>query len=189
MPSGWTVSGGASATVNNGVTIASTETYEDIGMYYSSISFGASIAEDVYSIGTSNPTAVIGFANGVTSDGHGGDNPDDGYTFMSSPNDGSNMGIGKWSSGSLTTLVALTPITSKYILTGEWYGSNLVFLYNYSLQKSISDSSYSQSSMSILIAGTKGANFVDEQDTYQWVRLRNAPPNGVMPSVSFGSVS
>jgi hypothetical protein len=190
LPSGWTVSSGASATVDNGVTVASTEPYEDVGMYYSPISFGSSVAIDAYSIGTSTPTAVIGFDNGIASDGHGGDNPNNAYTFMSSPTDGSGLGIVYWSSGIPTTIsgLSVSPKTTPYILTGAWDGSNLTEFYNYSQQiSSVSNSTYSQSYMNTLIVGTKGANIANQQDTYQWVNVRTYLPS--MPTFTIGTGS
>ena len=87
-------------------------------------------------------------------------------------------------SASAVTLVQMvyTPANSLYGVT--WTTSSVTATINYS--NSVTATSNIQTSSRDVSFGAGGAGY---NTNIYWVRIRAYPPNGVIPSVSFGSVS
>ncbi|MEM3846464.1 MAG: hypothetical protein QXU98_12280, partial [Candidatus Parvarchaeota archaeon] len=108
-----------------------------------------------------------------------------GYYF-SIDNDGTGSSeIVKLVSSSPTTLASTTQtltLNQFYILSAEWGGSTVAQTLNYSGAISATDTTYSSLSY-LSLSAYLGATW-----KINWLRTRAYPPNGVMPSVSFGAV-
>ncbi len=175
LPSGWSSSGGGSITVNNGVSLS----YNRQGPFVegpTEISSGM-VLDALVSAPSNGEINIGGFSNGYVAD----------YGFTGPP---AIWAIGPTYNGDVQGWVAAsnTPATAantRYVITFYYNSGAMILLANYQIATSTSDTFSSPQYISFNGYGVSGAG----EGFIQWIRTRAYPPNGVMPSVSFGSIS
>ena len=175
LPSGWSSSGGGSITVNNGVSLS----YNGQGPFVegpTEISSGM-VLDALVSAPSNGEINIGGFSNGYVAD----------YGFTGPP---AIWAIGPTYNGVVQGWVAAsnTPAAAantRYVITFYYNSGAMILLANYQIATSTSDTFSSPQYISFNGYGVSGAG----EGFIQWIRTRAYPPNGVMPSVSFGSVS
>jgi len=179
LSSKWTqgIGSGGTITVNNGLTISSTTNYDTF--VQSVPTFSVPIIIESYVIASAPTTdyerASVFIGTGSTTNQN---IVSYGYFFNNVYVNGHIWEIG-YSSGS--NYVA-TSIALNGVLGGYWIASgNEQLYYNYAQQLTWTDTSQSPSATTVGldVAGVSGGYSA----TFNWVRTRAYPPNGVMPSV------
>ncbi len=174
LPSGWVVSGAGSITVNNGVSLS----YNGQGPFVEGpIQISSGIVLDALVSAPSNGEINIGGFNSFVAN----------LGFTGSP---AAWAIGVTSSGGVTSWSANsnTPVATantQYVMTFYYDSGAMVLLADYQTATSVDNSFSSPQYISFNGYGTSGAG----NGFIQWLRTRAYPPNGAMPSVTFGSVS
>ena len=183
LPSGWISSG--SVTVNNSISIAYS------GYAYTSSTYGHNNSTVIDFYGNFLPSttynnAAFGFVEYNT--GNAGVNA--GWTINTNNNQGATTNaVGQTSSSSsyTTGISGGISATGYHVWTIYFPTSGYVlFAYDYINSEEITSSVPTQS------FPIGGVNYQGSQATigpFYWLRVRAYPPNGVMPSVSFGSVA
>ena len=191
LPSGFSTympSSGASITVNNGLTLQTTTGYQ-LNIFTNIVyPQNGAVIESYVNTNAIYTNGGLYAANTVTTGGlWGGSN---GYLFnWVGTNAGtSNTGLWKTVGGSITHLTTPTQPSAGYQIIGLQISlsGHLGFFVNYNLLSSTTDTSVSYSSLNQLVLFQNGIS--DMVIFYQYVRVRAYPPNGVMPTVSFGSL-
>ena len=176
LPSGWTASG-VSYTVNNGVSVGATTEGTKGTLLTTNAIFNASEVLDIY--GTQNYDTSYYQGMGalyITSSVNSG-------TFFYTSSSSSINTQQTTSSGSTAfdnTQVGTAPLTAIYTIQATSTTSN--YFVNYGSEQTISADAPTYP----LQAGILTA--ITAQDSITWIRTRSYPPNGVMPSVTFGAV-
>ncbi len=198
LPSGWTTQVTiGSITINNGVIIrgGTYSAFNTVGVYLNTtylpnlpyiVDFASQMPTSPADVSwTSN---WYGFTNSTTTYATAPNTKNFLFQFSSGTNaaDSSTFG-GSYTSGDLNAPPnnVFNGVFTLYVSSISLFG-----YYNYTqFFGSITGASYNQARIYFLIAqmGQEG-NYVPSQQIY-WIRTRAYPPDGVMPSVSFGSVS
>ncbi len=183
LPSGWTAGSGITATVNNKLTITSSAL--NVGFLYEGAQVSTPFIWEAYGEGTTTTSGAINLGLVFTN-------------VLSALSNSNAQGLGGpwlWGTSSFVweglhsdtnfelsaSGLPAPALNTWYVLTLASDGTNGYWYANYNLLTSASTAS--------------GSNYVgfwvDTSDTqvYYWARVRAYPPNGVMPSVTFGSVS
>ena len=194
LSSEWTVStvgGGATATVNDGLTIQTTQTSSGIGIFSSSSFAYPMVAEsDItsYSNNCGGPyTGIFESLNNVM-DTQNYAEPENAY-LLSLGGSGTNIGAFTITtpSGS-SNLYSSEPIPSyPFILGVTWVTTGNEVASIGTTNYAASDTTLSVGNYYVGVANNAGGCVAT--GTYQWFRGRAYPPNGVMPGFSFGSVA
>ncbi len=180
LPSGWNSTETASLAVNNGVSFTGASGGGNAAqiVYTTAINPPFVLEYDAYSSGN-NPAGDLAYVNQY------GSAFSNGYQALFS-NGGTSTDINYWSSGSITTEASTSagPSVSQiesYAPMSLGVGPNIVWgMWNY--QYYISWSATPTTGYYIAL----GSWWDDKTIHIQWARVRAYPPNGVMPSVSFG---
>ena len=184
LPTGWTSAGGYSGSVNNGLTLTSSSDWG--GVSSGPINANPSIILDSYYIVTSAQAIITGFSTSTSFSSI--------YSYYNSyqydAGSGSSYtgtGIGEGSSSAQTSIVSGTlPIAanSNYnVYSAIFNSSGVAFKQDYE-QVDSGSSTYLSSASYVFISDYSGAVM-----NIKWLRTRAYPPNGIMPSITFGSVS
>ncbi len=180
LPSGWTYYN-AAPTVNNGLNFASTDelistttTYPITNILEASVSYPST-------------TNNMGFGYAVDPSG----NP---YTYYSNPWIATGSAAGRYYSGVFENLAAGNSFGSVKDAAGAGFGTTAPGIIGV---VSTGTTSYGYSSRNVYSTTSSvpptGNYYIEIGDgggsglTVQWLRTRAYPPNGVMPSVSFGA--
>lgn len=140
---------------------------------YTNTGGSPTIGTQISTTSTPDTYAACGYVNGYGFGVSGYPNVEMQYAF-----NGGNVGI---------TTASSPPNQIPTVFTETWLGTgSLQTAVNYSVDTNSNNSSIAQTNnlyVSVCIASLyySGGGF------YQWVRTRSAPPNGVMPSVSFSA--
>ncbi len=180
LPSGWVTGSGISPVVNNGLTISGTNGGT---VYYNSFSSSLPfiIEADYYPNPPSEGTGIMAEYGQTGSDMY------DGYLFWTTSSfdiysieQSASIGFILISSSGTTSQV-------QQIMSGIISNGYQAFYDNYDLITTGTNNLFSPSQINqIGFRINAGTNIIE--DAY-WFRVRAYPPNGVMPSVNFGSVS
>ena len=183
LPSGWLSTGSWSGSVNNGLIVKSSSNF---GGVYSQISTISNNILESYALISSSSSSD--FAEELSTSSSTGN---DGFTL----NNGYLYGFDGWDGYSQQIELTTSPInrlissSSFSVNTGVYYIlslslANSIKLANINYQNTISSTDSTYNSFSYIAVGEWST-----QTTYvQWLRTRSYPPNGVMPSASFGSI-
>jgi hypothetical protein len=205
LPSGISsVTSDGSVIVNNGVILkgSTSETGGENGIYTTS-SFSAPIIVDYYGTQSTSPQGDVwgdsepGFSNYIAaSDG----SPNGGGTFTLVDFEGSPGGTNVNSQASPSTSQGGTenqgilPNENSGYSVSVWtqiYTSSSYYTYQNYVNNTgdITGASNTASLPFVIMVGNNEATYAPNGMTVYWLRTRAYPPNGVMPSVTFGSVS
>jgi len=183
-PSGWTCSG---ATINNGVTIP----YSSYAYTTSNFGYNTNIIVDFYGnfpAATSNHNAAFGFVESGT----GNAGVDAGWTINTNNNQGGTTNavgqtaVSVYSTGRTDGISGGVSATGYNIYSIYFTPSFVDFSYNYGAPTEFT------TTLPTSAYPLGGINTQESQAApgpFYWLRVRAYPPGGVMPSVSFGSVS
>ena len=178
LPNGWYSFGSASVVVSNGLIAPAGPS---AGVHYNLSSLPSGILE-VYNNQTSGETA--GFSNvGIDNESLG-----KGLIWMELNSKPTVISPGYWLPVSINGLTPLEP-TDIYAITGVYYINPYVAWYYNDQAVQTYDYGLNYVLKSITIYNGGDASSGGDQISVKWVRIRAYPPNGVMPSVSFGSVA
>ena len=182
----WIESGASNQSTNTTVWVNVSSNQNGWGGIYSTYLSNGTTAVDAYTSETAgNQSDSIMFSNGTSF----------GYfnrTLLSYQFDMNGHGSNEqtieyidWNDGQSALVSNTYPVheNTPYIYTACWSSPTLVNEVNYSPEASTSSNAM-QSSNRIELAAAVGSRW-----SYTWVRARAAPPNCVMPSASFGSVT
>jgi hypothetical protein len=177
LPSGWATSGSVSYNVNKGVTLS----YTGAGFLYYPVSLSPPLEADwAVNIYSTSSWSDIGFGNNLVSCVFAyGIGADQYAPVLSLLNQGGTC-YNNIESSPATDVVNGFVVYSVQVNSAT---SAQVYL-NYN--QISSSSSLTPVTISYLLVGS-GVNGLTQH--VQWIRTRAYPPNGVMPSVSFGSVA
>lgn len=181
LSSKWTPLGGASNTVNNGLTLTTT----------------ASTTFDIKSVSTFNTFSSVGDAYGYQ--GYNGNaqtftlsmidfESTSNHGYEITPTSSTQYSTTSWgiSGGPVwhSTALATASQSSPSVWTISGTSSGATGCYNYNICSS--DTTYPSATLTsaYLISGIRTAGAGTE--FLQWIRVRNAPPGGVMPTSSYG---
>jgi hypothetical protein len=183
LPSGWT--GGTSYTINNGLTISfSGNANAPIGIYTSYTPTYPLVAEVYSSQQTTSDWLSPLILNSVSSPG--GSN----FTFTPQYNSGGSYRIQTGVSGTVYNGGSVSQAYNTFTIFTAYITASSITLYaNYGSPLTLSNVP-SASALKYLEIGKpdgEGAGY-SGGETIKWLRIRAYPPNGVMPSYSFGSV-
>jgi len=180
LPSGWTSSG--SVSINNGVTIGTSQASGSISQSSYTINPQTTITDTYWYENGTIDSGVFNFALGnpsvPTTWGFTGFGflsfvgSYEGYTTGQSNYNGGEAGQGGWA------------LPSQYWIGGIWTntgGSCVMMNYNFASCFSVRFTPSTATAISFS-STTPYITYV------QWVRTRALPPNGIMPSASFGSI-
>ena len=169
----WDIASGASATVDNGVTVSLASGDNWYGIYTASFTTTQSIAE------------TYAKDNGGTNSGF--DIATDGVTYQE------NSGTPDWGFGTGGT-VSSSPTANGASSTTDAPAANTFYLFGAVINSgspliqvaynTLVTGTYSITTPTAIGLGTSASNSA----FFQWFRVRAYPPSGVMPSVSFGAV-
>ena len=178
LPSGWT---GADATVNNGLNVTTTSGYAQSG---SSYGYGTEILDEYITqpptISTTSGNGGYGFTDGATG-WAGGAN----YEYLLNVYNGNKYLALIDGSGS-SKIGSGVPAADKGIIS-MWYNSTDFYaMTDYGAISS--DAADIGKSLPIGIDNI-GSSSGGQPLFAQWIRIRQQPPNNVMPSVTFGAVT
>ncbi len=174
LPSGWVASGAGSITVNNGVSLS----YNGQGPFVEGpTEISSGIVLDALVSAPSNGEINIGGFNSFVVD-LGFTGPPTAWAIGAT----SSGAVSSWSIGSNTPVATAN---TQYVMTFYYDSGAMVLLADYQTATSVDNSFSSPQYISFNGYGSSGAG----NGFIQWLRTRTYPPNGVMPSVSFGSVS
>ncbi|MFP3278426.1 MAG: hypothetical protein RXO43_02595 [Candidatus Micrarchaeota archaeon] len=181
LPSGWTQSNGGTATwkVNNGVSVSENSGYQNVYYTTQQTLSSTGIVFDLYgSYSTSSLNTGFGmpYLNGVNQ----GNSAWVGYN--SSTKTFTDHVFNGGTGNDVNTPVTFS--TGMQVWTFYSIGSGIIVLNNYT------NPTTNKNEFSTLTAymGINQQNSATATIFVQWWRTRAVPPNGVMPSVSFGSV-
>lgn len=181
LPSGWTATADFSGSVNNGLNLVSSSNQAGIYMSYALTN---SQVYDIFGKSETGPIAGNAYACSIAITGGAGDAcTGNGYVWQ---DQSGGYDIFKDVSGTYTSLVSSTNTFSAntfYVFSNSWASSTLALGQSYSSIISTTDSTYSSESYFALSTYTGNTAF------NQWIRIRNAPPNNAMPSVSSGPIT
>jgi len=186
LPSGLnTLLNGGSVTVNNGVTLSTGSAETDV---YSSTTLTTPAIVEALATSDSNSDAGVFFSEtDITSTPSSGANIYNGY--IGGYATGTIPEVWKDVNGAYSSLTSGGSATYPAILSLIWGGTgNLESTYNYSSALTSTDTSFSVGS-GWIVGLTSYNHGTSPYVKYQWLRTRAYPPNGVMPSVSFGGLS
>ncbi|MEM3241340.1 MAG: hypothetical protein QXV13_02715, partial [Candidatus Micrarchaeaceae archaeon] len=188
LPSGFSsLAYGGTYSVNNGLTLSVPATAFDYIHIFTTSQYAPSIIESYVSSTTNIGSGEYDIAYTTVETATGGDY---GYqTAYRFDNYENNNRIIEDVAGSGSGLSTAYTAPSSFIISGFWPTTGNEFMQiNYANQLSTTDSSiaYANSNLDLFV-GTEFATAVSA--TTNWLRTRAYPPSGVMPSVSFGSVS
>jgi hypothetical protein len=173
---------GASYTVNNGITLSGAD--EEI---WSTSTYSPSILEAYIPTGYVGGGYAVAITYSTTVPATTGSTHliTNAYFIQNQIGGAGDAGILKTVAGTQTTLVSTATQGNPFIMSLTWPATgNIDALWNYGQEESSTDISLTYDSAYITIGIINGESY-----TFQWLRTRAYPPNGVMPSVSFGSVS
>ena len=184
LPSGWTYisQGGSTYSVNNGITFNTVNSNPSGGIFSSVLISSPIVIDAMQSLGNNAEEWVgaelnsFAFAGATASSIPGAPGWGIGVVSGSNPGD-----ITSWSATSAVNPPA--PSTS-YVITGYYVSGSLNVLINYT-SKTTTSSTFSGSNSLAIWTYSITTNTVFTQ----WLRTREYPPNGVMPSIAFGSIS
>ena len=186
LPSGLnTLLNGGSVTVNNGVTLSTGSAETDV---YSSTTLTTPAIVEALATSDSNSDAGVFFSEtDITSTPSSGANTYNGY--IGGYGAGTTQLLWKDVNGAYSSLASGGSATYPAILSLIWGGTgNLKSTYKYSSALTSTDTSFSVGS-GWIVGLTSYNHGTSPYVKYQWLRTRAYPPNGVMPSVSFGGLS
>ena len=90
--------------------------------------------------------------------------------------------------GGLTGITSTSGASAPFALTNQWLATGSEALdVNYVQEVSASDSTVTYGNYYVGYIDSGGT--YQHNTVYQWLRTREYPPNGIMPSVTFGSVA
>jgi hypothetical protein len=197
LDSSWSVPSGASLSQNNGLTVSVTARYNQYFVTYNyTITLPAVIEGYVYY----NPYTSGGYTNymfGIgmnTQSGAGNSQMGNGVVgVICNPN------YCKDSNGTVTNMTVQEPFVNTYLSTAvpegnSAFGPHIWSLALTSSYASFTDSlhtlsgSYSAPTTSGYYAFYFSNNNQGKIASLNWIRVRTYPPNGVMPSISFGNL-
>ena len=175
LPSGWTGSG---YTVNNGVTVAGGGGISPDLKLQSSSDFVMDSLTDMYGSGTLNGNIGLGTSTSTGGIGFGPGWNEGSIGFSELGSNTNDNGGGPYFSPE--------PASGQYYVYSEYWldSTSVPILYSYSNQITGGiDSADLGTTLSPQITPDNNAYIAT-----QWLRIRAYPPNGVMPTVSFGSL-
>jgi hypothetical protein len=187
----WTVFGSSQGTVsvNNGFTLTSSSSSRSIGIFASYTPPTTGIVTETY-FNAANPAAGyrVFDGNSMTSSSTAEQN---GYIGILQAGGGTTLKLSKMTSGTQTDLTS----TTDALTAGINYTSSLLWQSNTLTMADLTnahsvtttDSTYSLSTMT-QVALAIGATNGNKYDTY-WLRVRQSPPSGIMPTANFGIIS
>ena len=182
-----TIGSGGSITVNNGITISETDKSNIQSFIQSVNQYSNNQFIEFYTNSITLPSGNwgwIGSFTGTPTSTNWGVTSGLGYAIemISPPNPSYNImysNLGQTAGGSSSL--------NSQILSVIWLSNdNSIIFSNYNNAYDLTYSSYSPSSNIGLFAGINNAG--TSSFTVMWFRTRSYPPNGVMPSASFGSI-
>jgi len=186
LPSGLnTLLNGGSVTVNNGVTLSTGSAETDV---YSSTTLTTPAIVEALATSDSNSDAGVFFSEtDITSTPSSGANINNGYIGGYSL--GTKQELWKDINGNYYSLTSDGSATYPAILSLIWGGTgNLETTFNYGSALTSTDTSFSVGS-GWIVGLTTYNHGSSPYAKYQWLRTRAYPPNGVMPTVSIGSIA
>ncbi|MEM3572606.1 MAG: hypothetical protein QW530_02660 [Candidatus Micrarchaeaceae archaeon] len=181
LPSGWTATGGTPS-INNGYHGTSGTQTEIVSTYSTTSSF---IFEDygyenTFASGAWGPIIAAGYSSG--SGGNGWYDGNVNNVLGGTPASDYAYGYATTTPTSYSYGTSTPYGTTPYVFGVAWAGSgNATYTLNYIQQ---ANTYAMETTTDYIQICTGSANFL-----VYWTRTRAYPPNGVMPSVSFGSVS
>ena len=175
---------GGAVTVNNGVTLAPSTGYTDI--YYDTGITTPSIVEAYVKSDSVSDAAVFFSENDIASIPSTGANIYNGY--IGGYAGGTTLELWKDVDGAYISLASSGSSTYPSVISLIWGNNgNEIVESNYGVATSSTDSTFSVGSG--YYVGLASYNHgTSPLVTYTWLRTRAYPPNGVMPSVSFGAI-
>ena len=182
LPSGWTSAGSFGGSVNNGLTV--TSSYNWGGVASGAITATPPIVLDAYETVTTAQATNIGFSTSTSfSTGYSYYNS---YQYFQAGSSDYTYADVQTGTGSSQTAIATgtLPIASNSgynVYSAIFTSSGVAQLQNYASVDSGS-STFLSSASYVFASVYEGAT-----EKIQWLRTRAYPPNGIMPSVSFGS--
>ena len=193
LPTGWGASDSSGIFINNGVQI------NDGSIYTTSAVFSSlNSVEEMYAkytaLNTYNYVGIMQSNTQAPSGGNTGSNAE----ILWMTNSGSNE-YGAWSANGSSAsyniqsgiILSFIPNLNQFYVIGTYVSNNIVGEQINYTDKLTASGTFDTSQYVILgcFEGSGcGSNTINSLFV-QWVRVRAYPPNGVMPSVSFGSVS
>ena len=177
LPSGWTADT-LTVSVDNGITITGAA---GGFLYYSATEYSGNIVvDDYYKIITQ--ASSNGYGEGAVGITTGTSWPADFSVSRTQYNGAGSPYLGYIILGSSVTTTSTGVSTGFKVMSYMGSSLGMEFLHDYS---SFETTTSALPSSYYLV----GANFDGGSGFLQWLRIRAYPPNDVMPSVSFGSVS
>ncbi len=202
LPSGWVayyINSGATLTVNDGLNLTAsysvkgrTETFDQVLVYFTT-SDSTNEVFDAYRAPTSygGSCTLLGWTTGSPTIA----GPISGTAYVYSIGDGySGFACVGQTGGILEnggSIASPMKIERPTIASFYWVNGKQQFWQNYSSEISASNNGYSTGSTNSIFLGGDWASSAyptaGNVIIYYWARLRAYPPNGVMPSIGFGS--
>ncbi len=192
LPAGWS-STGADPTdyaVSNYLQVGIGTGSTTVGVQYetaltSPLLVDTLVKSDTVSGGTPTAGLELSTSNTLSSFGYYFDGYLDGYAGTFS----SGMEIYSVNSlGGLTGITSTSGASAPFALTNQWLATGSEALdVNYVQEVSASDSTVTYGNYYVGYIDSGGT--YQHNTVYQWLRTREYPPNGIMPSVTFGSVA
>ena len=192
LPAGWSSAGANSINyaVSNYLQVGTGTAGTIVGVQYetaltSPLLVDTLVKSDTVSGGT--PTAGLELSTSNTLSAVG--LYDDGYLDGNTGAFSSGMEIYSANSvGGLTGIISTSGASAPFALTNQWLATGSEALdVNYVQEVSASDSTVTYGNYYIGYIDSGG--IYQHNTVYQWLRTREYPPNGIMPSVTFGSVA
>jgi hypothetical protein len=181
LPSGWTSSSSTYIQVNNGLYLNPTDTtgVTNYAYYGTAIPTPYIVEGDLVKLINNKGAPAIGISEGSSIS--------EGYNYLLSGGYGlwfTSTNGGQFINSAGTTINGLPALSIPVITSLIWYktgGENVS--YNYVVKASSSDSSYSLGSNMYIDVGQSAGSYYTSGE-YQWLRVRDYPPGGVMPSAT-----
>ena len=182
LPSGWVYisQGGSSYSLDNGITFYTVNNNPSGGIYSSVSISSPTVIDSLQSIGSIYTEQTIGpeLDNFATAFGNEGVVPEHGIGDVSTSTPG-------FITGWVTQTTSNPPtVNTNYVNTFYYVSGNLAYLVNYKSVLTATNTFSGSNSLAIWTYATGAYTAFT-----QWLRIRAYPPNGVMPSVSFGSIA
>ncbi len=173
LPNGWTAGG---YNVNNGLTLSGAQAIAYTTITYPSVGI---VADSYTTTGSTTAPEDPLFGYGLTKSGLVGY----GYAYTGYT---AAPGIYLFYNNGGTLVSSQASHLGTLVYTATWSGTQITAYYNYSLAGTVSNSavSYSSANQLVIRGGGTALGFITN-----WLRTRDYPPNGVMPSVSFGHLT
>ena len=193
LPSGWTTSDTAGISINNGVQINAGSVYTTSPVFTSTNS-----VEEMYAkytaLNSANYSGIMQSNTQFPQDGNSGSNAE----ILWMTNGGSNE-YSAWSANGSSAnyniqngiLLNFIPNLNQFYIIGTYINDSIIGEQIDYIDKLTASGTFDTSQYVILgcFQGSGCGSFTINPLFVQWVRVRAYPPNGVMPSVSFGSVA